>query len=33
MLDAWFSAVPTADAKYAAMIRQIQTGDSSVSKA
>ncbi|HKU67120.1 MAG TPA: RpiB/LacA/LacB family sugar-phosphate isomerase [Candidatus Baltobacteraceae bacterium] len=32
MLDAWFSAAPTTDAKYAAMIRQIQTGDFPVSK-
>lgn len=32
MLDAWFSASPTADPKYAAMIGQIRTGDSSVSK-
>jgi ribose 5-phosphate isomerase B len=33
MLDAWFSAAPTADPKYAAMIEQIQTGDFPVSKA
>ncbi len=26
MLDAWFSAAPTSDPKYAAMIAQIQTG-------
>lgn len=32
MLDAWFSAAPTDDPKYAAMIRQIQTGDSPVSR-
>jgi ribose 5-phosphate isomerase B len=32
MLDAWFSAAPTGDPKYAAMIRQIRIGDSSVSK-
>lgn len=32
MLDAWFSAAPTTDPKYAAMIAQIQTGDSPVSK-
>lgn len=32
MLDAWFSATPTSDPKYAAMIRQIQTGDSPVSR-
>lgn len=31
MLDAWFSAAPTTDPKYAAMIAQIQTGDSAVS--
>lgn len=31
MLDAWFSAQPTSDPKYAAMIAQIQTGDSAVS--
>lgn len=30
MLDAWFSAAPTSDPKYAAMIAQIQTGDSTV---
>lgn len=30
MLDAWFSAVPTGDPKYAAMIAQIQSGDSTV---
>jgi ribose 5-phosphate isomerase B len=30
MLDAWFSAVPTSDPKYAAMIAQIQNGDSTV---
>jgi ribose 5-phosphate isomerase B len=32
MLDAWFDAAPTGDPKYAAMISQIQTGDSSVSR-
>lgn len=30
MLDAWFSAAPTTDPKYAAMIDQIQTADSPV---
>jgi ribose 5-phosphate isomerase B len=30
MLDAWFSAQPTSDAKYAAMIAQIQSADSAV---
>ncbi len=30
MLDAWFGAAPTSDPKYAAMIGQIQTGDSPV---
>lgn len=33
MLDAWFSTAPTADSKYAAMIEQIRTGDSTVSRA
>jgi ribose 5-phosphate isomerase B len=32
ILDAWFSAAPTADPKYAAMIEQIQSCDSPVSK-
>ncbi|HEY9179840.1 MAG TPA: RpiB/LacA/LacB family sugar-phosphate isomerase [Candidatus Baltobacteraceae bacterium] len=32
MLDAWFTATPTADPKYAAMIAQIQSAESSVSK-
>jgi ribose 5-phosphate isomerase B len=32
MLDAWFSTTPTDDPKYAAMIGQIQTGDSPVSR-
>jgi ribose 5-phosphate isomerase B len=32
MLEAWFSAAPTTDPKYAAMIEQIQAGDSRVSK-
>ncbi|HET9095038.1 MAG TPA: RpiB/LacA/LacB family sugar-phosphate isomerase [Candidatus Baltobacteraceae bacterium] len=32
MLDAWFSTAPTSDPKYAAMIAQIQTGESSVSR-
>jgi ribose 5-phosphate isomerase B len=30
MLDAWFSAQPTSDAKYSAMIAQIQSADSPV---
>jgi ribose 5-phosphate isomerase B len=30
MLDAWFSAAPTSDPRYAAMIAQIQSGDSTV---
>jgi ribose 5-phosphate isomerase B len=30
MLDAWFSAAPTSDPKYAAMIAQIQTAESAV---
>lgn len=33
MLDAWFSTDATIDPKYAAMIEQIQTGESSVSRA
>jgi ribose 5-phosphate isomerase B len=33
MLDAWFSTAPTTDPKYAAMIEQIQTGESPVSRA
>lgn len=32
MLDSWFSTAPTSDPKYAAMIAQIQTGESSVSR-
>jgi hypothetical protein len=32
MLDAWFSAEPTDDPKYAAMIRQIQTAQRPVSR-
>ncbi len=32
ILDAWFSTMPTTDPKYAAMIQQIQTGDSAVSR-
>jgi ribose 5-phosphate isomerase B len=32
ILDAWFSAAPTTDPKYAAMIEQIQAADSAVSK-
>jgi ribose 5-phosphate isomerase B len=32
MLDAWFSAAPTTDPKYASMIAQIRGGDSPVSR-
>jgi ribose 5-phosphate isomerase B len=32
MLDAWFNSTPTSDPKYAKMISQIQTGDSTVSR-
>ena len=33
ILEAWFSTEPTADPKYASMIEQIRTGDSTVSRA